>query len=83
MRKLSVNMNSRHPRTIRNATVGRKKAAWSILREIPETTHARAISSWLRKADLKIQTEAFICAAQEQALRTNYESAMRSGSRFH
>ena len=27
---------------------------------------------WLRKGDLKIQTESLLCAAQEQALRTNY-----------
>ena len=27
---------------------------------------------WLRKADLKVETEALICAAQEQTLRTNY-----------
>ena len=26
---------------------------------------------WLRKADLKVQTEALLCAAQEQALWTN------------
>ena len=76
-------MNSRHLEQYETKQLEEKKAAWSILREIPETTHAREISSWLRKADLKIQTEALICAAQEQALRTNYESAMRSGSRFH
>ena len=27
---------------------------------------------WLGKADLKVETETLICAAQEQALRTNY-----------
>ena len=27
---------------------------------------------WLRKSDLKPETEALICAAQEQTLRTNY-----------
>ena len=27
---------------------------------------------WLVQSDLKVQTEATICAAQEQALRTNY-----------
>ena len=27
---------------------------------------------WLSKSDLKIETEALLCAAQEQALRTNY-----------
>ena len=28
--------------------------------------------NWLKKADLKSSTEALICAAQEQAWRTNY-----------
>ena len=28
--------------------------------------------NWLKKADLKCSTEALICAAQEQALKTNY-----------
>ena len=42
------------------------------LREMPKTTHVEGLWSWLRKADLKIQTEALICAGQEQALRTNY-----------
>ena len=28
--------------------------------------------TWLKKGDLKIQTESLLCAAQEQALRTNY-----------
>ena len=28
--------------------------------------------AWLKKGDLKPETEAIICAAQEQALRTNY-----------
>ena len=27
---------------------------------------------WLVKSDLKVQTEATICAAEEQVLRTNY-----------
>ena len=27
---------------------------------------------WLSKSDLKVETEALLCAAQEQALRTNY-----------
>ena len=30
--------------------------------------------TWLKKADLKSSTEALICAAQEQALRTNYSN---------
>ena len=39
---------------------------------MPETTDAEQTWSWLRSSDLKVQTEALICAAQEQALRTNY-----------
>ena len=27
---------------------------------------------WLRKADLKVETEAMFCAVQEQAIQTNY-----------
>ena len=27
---------------------------------------------WQRKADLKVETEAMLCAAQEEAIRTNY-----------
>ena len=27
---------------------------------------------WLQKSDLKVETEALFCAAQEQAIRTNY-----------
>ena len=28
--------------------------------------------NWLTRSDLKVETEALICAAQEQAIRTNY-----------
>ena len=27
---------------------------------------------WLRKAELKVEMEAILCAAQEQVIRTNY-----------
>ena len=49
-----------------------KKVQGQFLRGIPETTHVRETWSWLRKADSKIQTEALICAGQEQPLRTNH-----------
>ena len=49
-----------------------KRLHGQFVREIPETTHVEESWSWLRKTDLKIQTEALICASQEQALRTNY-----------
>ena len=47
-----------------------KELQSQFLRGIPETTHARETWSWLRKADLKMQTEALICAGQ--ALLTNH-----------
>ena len=40
--------------------------------EMPETTEEKETWKWMRKADLKVQTEAMLCAAQEQAIRTNY-----------
>ena len=46
------------------------------MRTIPEAYagnyRCRTDWSWLRSSDLKVQTEGLICAAQEQALRTNY-----------
>ena len=42
------------------------------VREIPEEIDKDLSWKWLVQSDLKVQTEATICAAQEQALRTNY-----------
>ena len=42
------------------------------VREIPEEIDKDLSWKWLLQSDLKVQTEAMICAAQEQALRTNY-----------
>ena len=42
------------------------------VREMPERTEEKETWKWMRKADLKVQTEAMLCAAQEQAIRTNY-----------
>ena len=36
---------------------------------MPDTTDV--VGTWLRKADLKVQTEALLCVAQEQAIRNN------------
>ena len=49
-----------------------KRLQGQFVREIPETTYVKESWSWLRKADLKIQTGVLICAGQEQALRANY-----------
>ena len=40
--------------------------------EMPEEIHKDLSCKLLVQSDLKVQTEAAICAAQEQALRTNY-----------
>ena len=40
--------------------------------EMPETTDEKETWYWLKKDDLKVKTEATLCATQEQAIRTNY-----------
>ena len=42
------------------------------IREMPEKVDREKTWNWLGKGDLKIQTEALLCAAQEQAIRTSY-----------
>ena len=42
------------------------------VREMPEEIGKSLSWKWLVQSDLEVQTEATICAAQEQALRTNY-----------
>ena len=42
------------------------------VREMPEEIDKDLSSKWLVQSDPKVKTEATICAAQEQALRTNY-----------
>ena len=49
-----------------------KKMYGQFVREMPETTDEKETWNWLRKAGLKLETEAMLCAAQEQAIRTNY-----------
>ena len=39
---------------------------------MPEEIDKDLFRKWLVQSDLKVQMEATICAAQEQALRTNY-----------
>ena len=58
-----------------NATLNRwaeKKMHGQFLREMPETVDKVKTWEWTRNGDLKVETEALIFAAQEQALRTNY-----------
>ena len=42
------------------------------VREVSESADEGKTWRWLSKCDLKPETEALICAAQEQAIRTNY-----------
>ena len=49
-----------------------KKMYGQFAREMSEHVDKELSWNWLVRSDLKVQTEATICAAQEQALRTNY-----------
>ena len=42
------------------------------VRERPEKVEKDRTWQWLSKSDLKIETERSLCAAQKQAIRTNY-----------
>ena len=49
-----------------------KRMYGQFVREMPEEIDKDLSWKWLVQSDLKVQTEATICAAQEQSLRTNY-----------
>ena len=56
-----------------------KKELWKnkrmhgyFVREMPETTDEKQIWYWLRKVDLKVETVAVLCAAQDHAILANY-----------
>ena len=49
-----------------------KRMYGQFIREMPETMDEKRTWNWMRKADLKVETEAMLCNAQEQAIRTNY-----------
>ena len=49
-----------------------KKMYGKFAREMPEEINEDLSWQWLVQSDLKVQSEATICAAQEQALRTKY-----------
>ena len=44
------------------------------IREMPKKVDKDKSWQWLSKSDLKIRTEAMLCAAQEQTVRTSYVS---------
>ena len=45
-----------------------KRMYGQFVRQIPETIDEKETQSWLRKADLKVETEAMLYAAQEQSI---------------
>ena len=49
-----------------------KKIYGQFVLEMPEEIDKNLSWKWLVQSDLKVQTEAMICTAQEQALRRNY-----------
>ena len=49
-----------------------KKMHGQFIRELPKEVDKDRTWQWLSTSDLKIGTEALLCAAQEQAIRTNY-----------
>ena len=49
-----------------------KRMHGQCVREMPEKVDKNKTWQWLSRSDLKISTEALLCAAQEQAIRTNY-----------
>ena len=49
-----------------------KRICEQFVREMPEEIVKDLSQKWLVQSVLKVQTEATICAAQEQVLRTNY-----------
>ena len=51
---------------------GKQKNYIHFVREMPEITDEKETWHWLRKADLKVETEAKMFAVQEQAIGTNY-----------
>ena len=48
-----------------------KKMHGQFVREMPNKVDKDKTWQWLSKSDLKIETEALLCAAQEQTIRTN------------
>ena len=42
------------------------------IRQVTEKVDKEKTWQWLSRGDLKVGTEALLCAAQEQAIRTNY-----------
>ena len=49
-----------------------KKMEGQFFREMPDKVDKEKVWQLLSKSDLKIDTEALLCAAKEQTIRTNY-----------
>ena len=52
--------------------LNKKKMYGQFLRDASAKVDKKLSWRWLRKGNLKIQTESLVCATQEQALKTNY-----------
>ena len=50
----------------------KKRMHGQFIRETTEKVNKEETWQWLSRGDLKVGTEALLCAAQEQAIRTNY-----------
>ena len=49
-----------------------KRMHGQFVRQMPETTDKKETCNWMRKAVLKVETEAMLCTMQEQPIRTSY-----------
>ena len=56
----------------RKKTFLEKKMHGQFSKEIPDSIDKEKSWYWLSKGDVKVETEAVLCATQEQALRINY-----------
>jgi len=63
----------------KNVVIKKRMDSWKskqmhgqFIRDMPYSTDKTKSWEWLTKSDLKVPTKAFVCAAQEQAIRTNY-----------
>ena len=69
--KLSRDLKKQKEKELRQ-NWNEKRMHGQFVREMPEKVDKDKTWQWLTRCDLKIGTEALLCAAQEQAIRTNY-----------
>ena len=59
-------------KTTERGELEREEDVWPILQGSKDEIDKKKMWRWFQKSDLKVETEALICAAQEKAIRTNY-----------